>query len=95
MGTSSADIAAQLRARILSGQLRPGDMLPSAREITREWSVAIATASRVHALLRSEGLAEPLPGVGTVVAAPGARARSHRAATARQRRLQQGRTTPS
>ena len=90
MGTSSADIAAQLRARILSGQLRPGDMLPSAREITREWSVATATASRVHALLRSEGLAEPLPGVGTIVATPGASARSHRAATRpRQRRLQQ------
>lgn len=75
MGTSSAEIAAELRAQIFAGELRPGEMLPSAREITGTWNVAIATASRVHALLRSEGLATPVPGVGTVVAttAPGAR----------------------
>ncbi len=75
VGTSSAEIAAELRAQIFAGELRPGEMLPSAREITGTWNVAIATASRVHALLRSEGLATPVPGVGTVVAttAPGAR----------------------
>lgn len=68
MGTSSAEIAAELRAQIFAGELRRGEMLPSAREITRRWNVAIATASRVHALLRSEGLATPISGVGTIVA---------------------------
>lgn len=68
MRTSSAEIAAELRGQILAGKIQPGDFLPSAREITRRWNVAIATASRVHALLRSEGLATSLPGIGTVVA---------------------------
>lgn len=68
MNRSSAAIAAELRAQITSGRLQPGDLLPSAREIVRTWHVAIATASRVHAMLRAEGLALPLPGVGTVVA---------------------------
>ncbi|MDT0156205.1 GntR family transcriptional regulator [Microbacterium sp. ARD32] len=76
MGTSSAEIATYLRSQILAGELRPGDALPSAREITRTWGVAIATASRVHALLRAEGLATPVRGVGTVVRTPASAARS-------------------
>ncbi len=68
MSTTSAAIAAELREQIVSGALQPGDRLPSAREIVRTRNVAIATASRVHALLRAEGLARSLPGVGTVVA---------------------------
>lgn len=71
MGTSSADIAAELRRQIFTGELQPGNFLPSARDISRRWDVAIATASRVHALLRAEGLASPVPGVGTVVATTG------------------------
>lgn len=71
MGTSSAEIAAELRRQILNGELQPGESLPSARDITRRWNVAIATASRVHALLRAEGLASPVPGVGTIVARTG------------------------
>lgn len=69
MGTSSAEIAAELRGQILAGKIRPGEFLPSAREITRRWNVAIATASRAHALLRAEGLAASVPGLGTVVSA--------------------------
>jgi AcrR family transcriptional regulator len=66
-------IADEIRERIASGQLRPGDRVPSAREITREWSVAIATASRALATLGAEGLTEAVPGKGTVVAAAPAR----------------------
>lgn len=66
-------IANELRDRITAGQLKPGDRLPSARQITQEWGVAIATATRVLATLRQAGLAEPRTGVGTVVAAPQAR----------------------
>jgi DNA-binding transcriptional regulator YhcF (GntR family) len=69
-GQASERIAAELRARIDAGELRPGDLLPSARQITREWHVAIATATRVHASLRDAGLAETLPGVGVVVRRP-------------------------
>ncbi|MFD0567419.1 TetR/AcrR family transcriptional regulator C-terminal domain-containing protein [Kitasatospora saccharophila] len=61
-------IAAELRERIERGELRPGDRVPSTREITRRWNVAMATASRVLAELRGRGLVRAVPGVGTVVA---------------------------
>jgi AcrR family transcriptional regulator len=61
-------IAAEIRARIEAGGLRPGDRVPSSRAITREWGVAIATATKALAVLRDEGLTVPRPGVGTVVA---------------------------
>jgi len=63
-------IAEELRRRIATGELGAGDRLPSARQITQEWGVAIATATKVLATLRRAGLAQPVPGVGTVVAAP-------------------------
>lgn len=68
--SAAAQIAAEIRDQIASGKLAPGDLVPSAREISRRWRVAIATASRVHALLRDAGLAETLPGVGVVVRRP-------------------------
>ncbi|HEX4220921.1 MAG TPA: TetR/AcrR family transcriptional regulator C-terminal domain-containing protein, partial [Pseudonocardiaceae bacterium] len=49
-------------------QLRPGDRVPSTRQIAQEWGVAIVTATRVLATLRDEGLVVARPRVGTVVA---------------------------
>ncbi|MFU8853454.1 TetR/AcrR family transcriptional regulator C-terminal domain-containing protein [Micromonospora sp. SL1-18] len=65
-------IAGEIRRRIALGELRPGDPVPSARQLTREHGVAIATATRVLALLRDEGLVLTRPGAGTVVAPPAA-----------------------
>ena len=62
-------IARQIRDDIESGVLAEGATVPSAREITATWGVALATATKVHARLRSEGLIEAVPGVGTIVAA--------------------------
>ncbi|MEV4754753.1 TetR/AcrR family transcriptional regulator C-terminal domain-containing protein [Micromonospora sp. NPDC049559] len=62
-------IVEEIRRRIVAGELRPGDQVPSARRISQEWGVAIATATKVHATLRQEGLTEARPGIGTVVAA--------------------------
>ncbi|MFJ6197284.1 TetR/AcrR family transcriptional regulator C-terminal domain-containing protein [Micromonospora sp. NPDC092111] len=72
-GPASARITAALRSRIAAGELRPGDRLPSTRQLVREWGVAMATASKALAALRHEGLTEAVPGVGTVVAARRAR----------------------
>ncbi|GAA0316641.1 TetR/AcrR family transcriptional regulator C-terminal domain-containing protein [Streptomyces polychromogenes] len=69
-------IVAELRQRIEAGELAPGDRVPSTREITRQWGVAMATASKVLAELRQEGLVKAVPGVGTVVAAPSRPARA-------------------
>jgi AcrR family transcriptional regulator len=62
-------IAAELRHQITTGRLRAGERVPSTREIARDWRVAIATATKVLAVLRQEGLVKMVPGVGTVVEA--------------------------
>lgn len=64
----SGRIAAELRRRIETGELAPGDRVPSTREITRRWDVAMATATKVLTELRRQGLVHAVPGVGTVVA---------------------------
>jgi AcrR family transcriptional regulator len=61
-------IVAEIRERITTGELRPGERVPSARQITQEFGVAIATATKVLATLRQDGLVRPVAGVGTVVA---------------------------
>ncbi|MEO3810818.1 TetR/AcrR family transcriptional regulator C-terminal domain-containing protein [Sphaerisporangium sp. B11E5] len=66
-------IADELRRRIASGELSPGDRIPSARQITRDWGVAIATAIKALAALRQDGLTAVHPGIGTVVAGSPAR----------------------
>lgn len=74
-------IVDEIRTRITSGQLAPGEPIPSARAITREWRVAVATATRALATLREEGLVYARPGVGTVVAPRHARTRGRREAS--------------
>jgi AcrR family transcriptional regulator len=75
-----ARIAAELREQISSGALHPGDRVPSTRQITERWGVAMATATKVLTALRPEGLVHAVPGVGTVVAGPRRRAPAGRAA---------------
>ncbi|MBG0562493.1 TetR/AcrR family transcriptional regulator C-terminal domain-containing protein [Actinoplanes aureus] len=60
-------IAALIAARITSGELAPGDRIPSTRQIMAAHGVAMATASKVIAALREQGLVQATPGSGTVV----------------------------
>ncbi|MEU6643723.1 TetR/AcrR family transcriptional regulator C-terminal domain-containing protein [Saccharomonospora sp. NPDC046836] len=60
-------IVSAIRDRIADGELRPGDRVPSARQLVRDWGVAMATATKALATLRHEGLVEARTGVGTVV----------------------------
>lgn len=60
-------IVAEIRDRIASGRLGPGQRIPSTRQITQEWGVAMATATKVIAALRDEGLVVTRPGAGTTV----------------------------
>lgn len=66
----AAQIAAGLRERIVTGQLAPGHPVPSTRALMRDHNVAMATASRVLALLQADGLIESKAGRGSVVLAP-------------------------
>ncbi|MFC4533929.1 TetR/AcrR family transcriptional regulator C-terminal domain-containing protein [Sphaerisporangium dianthi] len=82
-------IVREIRERIASGELSAGDRVPSTREITRQWGVAMATATKVLTTLRQEGLVRAVPGVGTVVDLPEAArpAARHREARGDERDL--------
>lgn len=51
-------VAAHIRRRIQSGDLAPGDRIPSRHQICRELGVASTTVQRALELIRSEGLIE-------------------------------------
>jgi GntR family transcriptional regulator len=59
-------IAQIYRDRIASGELAPGDRLPSIRTIAQQYEVATTTAQKVLEALRDEGLAVTSP-MGTFV----------------------------
>jgi DNA-binding transcriptional regulator YhcF (GntR family) len=82
-------VAAAIRQRIVSGALRPGERVPSTRQVVRDFGVAMATATRALAVLRDEGLVISRPGSGTVVRSPDAAPR--RAARSRDGALTTGR----
>ncbi|MBT2491049.1 GntR family transcriptional regulator [Streptomyces sp. ISL-96] len=63
-------IAAQIKGAIERGELQPGDRIPSVREIIRDEGVSVGTATRVAAVLRAEGYAETISGIGTVARMP-------------------------
>ncbi|EFE85449.1 GntR-family transcriptional regulator [Streptomyces albidoflavus] len=63
-------IAAEIKRRIEGGELQPGDRIPSVREIVRDEGVSVATATRVASVLRADGYAETIPGIGTVARMP-------------------------
>ena len=62
-------VVRHIRQQILDGQLQEGATVPSVRQIADEWGISRATATKVIAALRSEGLVRPIQGVGTVVSA--------------------------
>ncbi|MEV0309773.1 TetR/AcrR family transcriptional regulator C-terminal domain-containing protein [Nonomuraea fuscirosea] len=63
-----ARIAADIKRRVAEGRLRPGDRVPSTRQLARDWNVALATAAKALTLLAREGVVVAEPRVGTVVA---------------------------
>ncbi|HET7612215.1 MAG TPA: GntR family transcriptional regulator [Rhodanobacteraceae bacterium] len=62
-------IVEQLRRLIASGQLAPGDLLPSVREVAGLHAVNPMTVSRAYSLAEGEGLLQRLRGKGMAVAA--------------------------
>ncbi|MGI5401270.1 TetR/AcrR family transcriptional regulator C-terminal domain-containing protein [Streptomyces sp. CA-135486] len=73
-----ARIVADIRRRILDGELTPGDKVPSTRQISRDWGVALATATKALTTLRMEGIVETRPRAATVVAGQSVRRPSKR-----------------
>jgi GntR family transcriptional regulator len=59
----------ELRRRVASGRLRPGEAIPSVRELCRSLRVNPATVSKAYQRLTEAGLLEVRRGEGTFVAA--------------------------
>ncbi|MFJ5646392.1 GntR family transcriptional regulator [Streptomyces sp. NPDC093223] len=66
-GKGYADVAAHFRTLIKSGELAPGDSLPSVAEIRDQFGVAAKTVSRALAVLKGEGLVTSRGALGTIV----------------------------
>lgn len=77
-------IAADLRGRVVRGELTAGQALPSERELTERWGVSRSTVVKALNVLRQEGLVETRQGTGSIVRerTPLARTAGERYATA-------------
>ena len=64
----SRQIADQIATQCVSGGLRPGERIPSVRELARELAVNQNTVLRVYERLCGDGLLEMRHGQGTFVA---------------------------
>lgn len=65
-------VVVHIRGQIEEGELAPGDVIASDRQLATEWGISRATAQKVLAALRAEGLVETVASVGTrVLGAPG------------------------
>lgn len=61
------EVADLLRAKIESGELRPGEKLPSEKNLLAEYDISITTLRKVLDTLRSEGLIVSRQGAGVTV----------------------------
>ena len=61
-------VSADLREKILNGELLPGEQLPSLDRISADYRISRATAQKAVHVLISEGLAMSRPRWGVFVA---------------------------
>lgn len=61
-------IKRQIIQAILSGELMPGDTLPSLRSLAKELKVGVLTVNRAYTELENEGYLETVQGKGCFVA---------------------------
>ena len=64
-----AQITDQIRAKILTGELKEGEMLPSIRLLAKELRISVITTKRAYEDLEQAGFIYTLPGKGSFVAA--------------------------
>ena len=63
-------LAAQVREGVARGQLKPGEKLPSVRELSRKLVVNPNTIARVYTELERDGVLNTRQGMGVFVAQP-------------------------
>ncbi len=72
LDTSSAvplyeQIAVRVKAAVVTGELAPGDLLPSVRQLAGRLRINPATVTQAYRALEEEGFAELRQGAGTFV----------------------------
>ena len=68
MGPRRLALYRSLRGLIESGQMRPGDKLPTTRDIAKRFGVSRGAAVAAYEMLVADGFAEARVGAGTYVA---------------------------
>ncbi|MFE6065945.1 GntR family transcriptional regulator [Streptomyces sp. NPDC056525] len=63
-------VAEYLRRQIQSGELGPGDKVPSSRELQEKFGLASATIQNAFRLLKNEGLIYSVQGRGSFIRRP-------------------------
>ena len=61
-------IAEQIKAQILSGELGEGEALPSIRKLAKELYISVITTKRAYEELENEGFIDTVAGKGSFVA---------------------------
>ncbi len=61
-------ICAQIKAQIISGQLSPGEALPSIRALAKDLKISVITTKRAYDELEAQGFLYTVAGKGCFVA---------------------------
>ena len=61
-------ICTQIKNAILSGELSPGDALPSIRALAKDLRISVITTTRAYDELERDGFIDRVPGKGSYVA---------------------------
>jgi len=61
-------VARQVKAQIISGELREGEALPSIRKLAQELQISVITTKRAYEELEKEGFIDAVEGKGSFVA---------------------------
>lgn len=64
-----AQIQRQIKEKILSGELKEKDGLPSIRKLAKDLQISVITTKKAYEELEREGFIETYPGKGSYVAA--------------------------
>ena len=62
-------ITVQIKGMIMSGELKPGDAMPSMRKLAKELHVSVITTQRSYDDLAKDGFIVTVPAKGTFVSA--------------------------
>lgn len=83
-----AQITDQIKGKILSGELKAGEALPSIRLLAKELRISVITTKRAYEDLERAGFVNTVPGKGCFVAAQNAELRREETLRAVEQHLQ-------